>query len=192
MQILKDIYLAFREKEDLLFSIHAGETGRGIRVHIEDSTEGLNFKNIIKIEDHLYESEIGNIQENSFDILFPALKVGSYLGEIQIIEGNEILKSGLYRIQVDESLTTENAEQLKEIDSELILYRLSEAEKNIDTKIELMNKAIEGRAGLSAYHIWLHNGNQGTEEDFLNSLKGETPQLNFILDNNGNLFVDIN
>lgn len=27
--------------------------------------------------------------------------------------------------------------------------------------------------GLSAYEVWLENGNTGTEEDFLNSLKGK-------------------
>lgn len=32
----------------------------------------------------------------------------------------------------------------------------------------------QGPAGKSAYQIWLDEGNTGTEEDFLNSLKGET------------------
>lgn len=31
----------------------------------------------------------------------------------------------------------------------------------------------EGRVGLSAYEIWLSQGNRGTEQDFLNSLRGE-------------------
>jgi hypothetical protein len=33
--------------------------------------------------------------------------------------------------------------------------------------------AISGSDGLSAYQIWLSLGNEGTEEDFINSLKGE-------------------
>jgi hypothetical protein len=36
-----------------------------------------------------------------------------------------------------------------------------------------LSKAI-GEPGLSAYQIWLNNGNQGTETDFLNSLKGSS------------------
>lgn len=36
---------------------------------------------------------------------------------------------------------------------------------------------VVGADGKSAYQIWLDNGNTGTEQDFLNSLKGETPDL---------------
>ena len=32
---------------------------------------------------------------------------------------------------------------------------------------------IEGQDGLSAYEIWLQQGNEGTETDYLNSLKGD-------------------
>ena len=31
-----------------------------------------------------------------------------------------------------------------------------------------------GPPGKSAYQIWLENGNEGTEQDFLDSLKGES------------------
>lgn len=33
--------------------------------------------------------------------------------------------------------------------------------------------AIKGQDGKSAYEIWLKQGNEGTEEDFIASLKGE-------------------
>ena len=191
MRILKDVYLTFSSQRDLEFSCYAGETGKGIRIHIEETTEGKEFKNFIKIKEKLYESKVTNITENTFDVVFPALDVGTYLGEIQIHENGERIKSGIYRIEVGESLTSEEAEKLEAIDSDSILERLSEAEKNIDTKIELMNKAIEERAGLSAYHIWLSKGNEGTEEDFLESLKAKEKNYNFILDAEGNLFVDI-
>ena len=32
--------------------------------------------------------------------------------------------------------------------------------------------SLQGKDGKSAYQIWLDNGNKGTEQDFLNSLKG--------------------
>ena len=35
------------------------------------------------------------------------------------------------------------------------------------------DKGDKGEQGLSAYEIWLSQGNEGTEQDFLNSLKGE-------------------
>lgn len=192
MRVLKDVYLTFSRHRDLEFSCYAGETGKGIRIHIEETTEHKEFKNFIKIKEKLYETKVTNITENTFDVVFPSLEVGTYLGEIQIHENGERIKSGIYRIEVGESLTSEEAEKLEAIDSDSILERLSDAEKEVQKKIELLDNAIEGKGGLSAYHIWLNNGNQGTEEDFLNSLKGETPKLNFILDNNGNLFVDIN
>jgi hypothetical protein len=36
---------------------------------------------------------------------------------------------------------------------------------------------VVGENGKSAYEIWLDNGNTGTEQDFLESLKGETQDL---------------
>lgn len=33
--------------------------------------------------------------------------------------------------------------------------------------------SLQGKDGKSAYQIWLDNGNKGTEQDFLSSLKGE-------------------
>ena len=192
MRVLKDVYLTFSRQRGLKFSCYAGETGKGIRIHIGETTEGKEFKNFIKIKEKLYETKVTNITENTFDVVFPSLEAGTYLGEIQIHDNGERVKSGIYRIEVGESLTSEEAEKMEAIDSDSILERLSDAEREVQKKIKLLDSAIEGKGGLSAYHVWLNNGNQGTEEDFLESLKGETPKLNFILDNNGNLFVDIN
>lgn len=38
---------------------------------------------------------------------------------------------------------------------------------------------VDGQDGKSAYEIWLDEGNQGTEQDFLNSLKGADGDCNF-------------
>lgn len=40
-------------------------------------------------------------------------------------------------------------------------------------KTNFQTNIIAGNDGKSAYEIWLENGNEGTEQDFLNSLKGE-------------------
>ena len=39
-----------------------------------------------------------------------------------------------------------------------------------------MADMLKGEDGKSAYQIWLDAGNKGTEEEFLESLKGYTPQ----------------
>ncbi len=39
--------------------------------------------------------------------------------------------------------------------------------------VSLKSNVLIGRPGMSAYDIWLSLGNTGTEQDFLNSLKGE-------------------
>lgn len=41
-----------------------------------------------------------------------------------------------------------------------------------DEQLELLK--VKGDTGKSAYEVWLDEGNKGTEQDFLNSLKGET------------------
>lgn len=40
-------------------------------------------------------------------------------------------------------------------------------------KTNFQTNIIAGNDGKSAYEIWLENGNEGTEQDFLNSLKGK-------------------
>ena len=191
MRILKDVYLKFKFNNDLLFSVISGETGRGVRVHLEESTDNKEIKNFIKIEDKVFETEVSNITDKTFDIVFPSLKEGFYFGEIQVLENKEVIKSGIYKIEVLESITSEEAEKLESIDSDSILMRLKDAEENLQNKINILDKAIEGKSGLSAYQIWLSKGNEGTEEDFLDSLKAKEKNYNFILDAEGNLFVDI-
>lgn len=45
---------------------------------------------------------------------------------------------------------------------------------NVRVKMVLMEKiGADGSNGKSAYEMWIDAGNTGTEEDFLNSLKGE-------------------
>lgn len=194
MKVLQNVYLSFKNNQNLRFRAVAGETSRGIRVNLEEDTASKEFKNFIKVDDKIYETKVTNVEKHSFDILFPALQAGEYLGEIHVIENtgeNERIKSGIYQIRVEESLTSEEAEKMEQVDSEAILERLNQAEKNLVNKIEIFDKAIAGRGGLSAYEVWLAQGNSGTEQDFLESLKGKSKNYSFILDEEGNLFVDI-
>lgn len=73
------------------------------------------------------------------------------------------------------------------------------ADGNIWAKIEAL-PGPQGEQGLSAYQVWLNAGNTGTEQDFFNSLKGNTgaPGVNidirtgFIsmyVDENGDLWL---
>lgn len=41
-----------------------------------------------------------------------------------------------------------------------------------DMEEAINNAGTEGKEGKSAYEIWLEQGNSGTEQDFLDSLKG--------------------
>lgn len=40
MKVLQNVYLSFKNNKNLLFRAVAGETGRGIRVNLEEETTG--------------------------------------------------------------------------------------------------------------------------------------------------------
>ena len=44
---------------------------------------------------------------------------------------------------------------------------------NFKTSVKIEQIGKKGDNGKSSYTTWLENGNSGTEQDFLNSLKGE-------------------
>ena len=50
---------------------------------------------------------------------------------------------------------------------------LDQAVKELNEKIDDRLKDAKGEPGLSAYQVWLQDGNKGTIHDFLNSLKGD-------------------
>lgn len=41
-----------------------------------------------------------------------------------------------------------------------------------EINVQIIGSGPKGKDGLSAYEVWLENGNQGTIDDFFNSLKG--------------------
>ena len=73
-----------------------------------------------------------------------------------------------------------NINSLVESDTTVVLYptvneetsELSWEFKTIDSQVP-DPVVLKGQAGKSAYQIWLELGNIGTEQDFINSLKGD-------------------
>ena len=53
---------------------------------------------------------------------------------------------------------------------EVTASRINEAVKKVE---KLPEQGVTGADGKSAYQIWLEQGNKGTQQDFLNSLKGQ-------------------
>lgn len=60
-----------------------------------------------------------------------------------------------------------------EVDGMDLKIQREENSETIDLFSVELPIGIVGKDGLSAYEIWLNEGNTGTEEDFLASLKGE-------------------
>ncbi|MDY6232838.1 hypothetical protein, partial [Peptostreptococcus porci] len=106
------------------FYLIEGETARGIRV-ILDRTSGLEFHNFIKIDDEVFETDITNVTDTSFDIIFPSLSKGIHKGEFLIKENGEILKSGIYQINCKESIISSESSKLKKIDADDLLLKIS-------------------------------------------------------------------
>lgn len=140
LQSLRAINLYPSAMIDKVFKARAGETARGLRLMVKNmNLENLKFKNYIKINDKLYENEQVEIDvKNRYvDVYFPPLEVGTYLSELLIYDGDKLLKTGIFTIEVGESIISDQAEslkkKLKEIDIEKLLFE-------IDKKLDILKK----------------------------------------------------
>ena len=140
LQSLRAINLYPSAIIDKVFKARAGETARGLRLMVKDmNLENLKFKNYIKINDKLYENEQVEIDvKNRYvDVYFPPLEVGTYLSELLIYDGDKLLKTGIFTIEVGESIISDQAEslkkKLKEIDIEKLLFE-------IDKRLDILKK----------------------------------------------------
>lgn len=213
LKSLRQINLYPSARIDRTFKINAGETARGIRLLVKDmdlkDLKDLKFKNYIKIENKLFENEAIEIDsKNRFvDIYFPSLESGIYQSELLIYDNDKLLKSGTYIIEVGESIITGQADKLKEINGDQllifienfkvsatnILEKLDTAEKRYNDILHDISEKSKGNDGKSAYEVWLEKQDDKTQsiDDFLNSLKAKPPELNFMIDDAGNIYVDI-
>lgn len=210
LKSLRQINLYPTARIDRAFKIKAGETARGIRLVVKDmDLKDLKFKNYIKIENKLFENEAIEIDsKNRFvDIYFPSLDSGAYQSELLIYDDDKLLKSGTYIIDVGESIIVGEADKLKEINGDQllifienfkvtaaeILKKLDTVEKRYNDILQDISEKAKGNDGKSAYEVWLEKQEDKTQsiDDFLNSLKAKPPELNFVIDDAGNIYVDI-
>lgn len=210
LKSLRQINLYPTARIDRAFKIKAGETARGIRLVVKDmDLKDLKFKNYIKIENKLFENEAIEIDsKNRFvDIYFPSLDPGAYQSELLIYDDDKLLKSGTYIIDVGESIIVGEADKLKEINGDQllifienfkvtaaeILKKLDTVEKRYNDILQDISEKAKGNDGKSAYEVWLEKQEDKTQsiDDFLNSLKAKPPELNFVIDDAGNIYVDI-
>ena len=210
LKSLRQINLYPTARIDRAFKIKAGETARGIRLVVKDmDLKDLKFKNYIKIENKLFENEAIEIDsKNRFvDIYFPSLDPGAYQSELLIYDDDKLLKSGTYIIEVGESIIVGEADKLKEINGDQllifienfkvtaaeILKKLDTVEKRYNDILQDISEKAKGNDGKSAYEVWLEKQEDKTQsiDDFLNSLKAKPPELNFVIDDAGNIYVDI-
>lgn len=210
LKSLRQINLYPTARIDRAFKIKAGETARGIRLVVKDmDLKDLKFKNYIKIENKLFENEAIEIDsKNRFvDIYFPSLDPGTYQSELLIYDDDKLLKSGTYIIDVGESIMVGEADKLKEINGDQllifienfkvtaadILKKLDTVEKRYNDISQDISEKAKGNDGKSAYEVWLEKQEDKTQsiDDFLNSLKAKPPELNFVIDDAGNIYVDI-
>ena len=140
LQSLRRINLYKTATIDRVFKTHAGETARGIRLIAKDiDLESLNFKHYIEIKGKLFENERleVDLKNRYIDVYFPPLEVGSYPSELLIYDGEKLLKSGTFIIEVDKSIIAGEAEslkkKLKEIDIEKLLFE-------IDKRLDVLKK----------------------------------------------------
>lgn len=134
--------------------------------------------------------EIGN-----YTLIYPSnmLISGKVEAELVLSIDNSVMITKTFTIHVDRGIVSDD--YIEGLDEESLLSKLSEIIDNEEIRKQNELERIEyyeevkdiigsggeigegpqgppGADGLSAYQIWLDEGNEGTEQDFLESLKG--------------------
>lgn len=192
MRAIKNIYNTFNGDNNTTKTIKVkeGETARAVRIfhNLGDFDKVACF---VKSEDNkLYELNVDNIIDNSFDIIIKNLNKGKYIAELQAIKNDEILKSANFIIEVVDSIIDGNAEELKEFNlSELILKFKDLATLDVgefvnSIRVEDNQLKISKRNG-EEQNITLPKGFSGDYNDLTNkpkSLIGEEIDANKLID----------
>lgn len=170
---------------DRVFKARAGETARGLRLVVKDmNLENLRFKNYIKINNKLYENEQVevDVKNRYVDVYFPPLEVGTYLSELLIYDGDKLLKTGIFTIEVGESIITDQAEslkkKLKEIDVEKLLFE-------IDKRLDILKKFDDLTGDIVLDKNYKHTQIQASKTWNINHNLKKIPSVT-IVDSGGN------
>lgn len=109
-------------------------------------------------------------------------------------ENLEVFKSKYFNMKVLEAIeageeipeqypTWQQLASQKIIEIDNKISEVTELEEDLEDKVQSGyfkgEDGEDGQDGKSAYQIWLDEGNVGTEEDFLESIKGEKGDCNF-------------
>ena len=106
-------------------------------------------------------------------------------------ENLEVFKSKYFNMKVLEAIeageeipeqypTWQQLASQKIIEINNKIAEVTDLEEDLDDKVQSgYFKGEDGQDGKSAYEVWLDEGNFGTEEDFLESIKGEKGDCNF-------------
>lgn len=131
----------------------------GREIVIPDSVDLTEYAKKSKIPSIIYDKDTDTLTINDTTIPLPSeVDLSPYYTRKQIDEKFDAIRSE-EKLDLTPFETKENAERIY-------------ATKEEVSEIQLI-RGRDGENGRSAYEIWKENGNQGTEVDFLNSLRGE-------------------
>ena len=149
-----------------------------IKCRFSFSSEWENYDKIavFYVEDKSYKKALVN------DEVIVPKEVAEYVGKIYIgVYGNKIVNDALEtrcttdldHFRIVQGAYDENAiEDDETIDISTYETYISTMNAILEEMKNNYNKFLEDKKGDSAYTIWLQQGNEGTEQEFLESLKG--------------------
>ncbi|CAK7084103.1 hypothetical protein [Tissierella sp.] len=99
---------------------------------------------------------------------------GKVLAEVRILDNDRLLTSSRFEFYVRKAIVNDESVQSTN-EFPILNAKIKEVDDLIE---EIQNmEVIKGDDGKNAYEVWLEAGNTGTVEDYLASLKGETPSI---------------